>query len=442
VASPEILLSRLEGLGIRLGLTRVRQVLAELGDPQRRFPSVLVAGTNGKGSTAALLAAMAHAAGYQAGLYTSPHLETVTERLRLDGEAVAPDELTDLLARVIAAAEHATGSPPTYFEALTLAAFAWFAARQVDLAILEVGMGGRLDATNACDPVLSVIAPLGLDHREHLGSTLDAIAREKAGILRPGRPAVAWIEDAEPAAAVAQVAQAMGAGFRLASSEVEITAVVPRGLAGQRVELATPEASYAVELALLGRHQAKNLALAVRAAEILARTGYPRFGAAAIRGAGACRWPGRLESIVLPGGQRVVLDAAHNAHGAAALAAFLDQSRFAPDLVFGVFADKDYADILALLAPRAGRIVLTRPDYHRAKDPAELAALLAGRPGVSVEPVSREAVPRALAQGAESVLVCGSIYLLGEVRTALRERFGVPAAASEQSLFSPYISGS
>jgi dihydrofolate synthase/folylpolyglutamate synthase len=451
VASPETVLSRLEGLGIRLGLARVRQVLAELGHPERRCPTVLVAGTNGKGSTAALLAAMAHAAGYRTGLYTSPHLEAVCERLRLNGRAIAPETLADLLDRVIVAAERssgasgASGAPPTYFEALTLAAFAWFAGERVELAVLEVGMGGRLDATNAGDPVLSLIAPIGLDHREHLGATLGAIAREKAGILRPGRPALAWIEEREPAAAVADVAREMGADLRFASSEVELVAANPAGWSGQRVELATPERGYQLDLALLGRHQARNLALAVRAAEALRDCGFARLTADAVAaGSAACRWPGRLEAIDLPSGQRLVLDAAHNAHGAASLAGFLDQSGVRPDLVFGVFADKDWDDILGLLAPRVGSIVLTRPDYHRAKDPAELAQRLAGRAAVSVEPESATAVDRALASGAGTVLVCGSIYLLGEVRTAVRRRFGVPAAADAISLFGggAYIKGS
>jgi len=429
---PDAVLSRLEGLGIKLGLERARDLLVRLGEPQRRFPAVLVAGTNGKGSTSALLAAMARAAGYRTGLYTSPHLESVEERLRIDGQAIEPGRLGALLADLVGLAERETGSPPTYFEAVTLAAFRWFAEAQVDLAVVEVGLGGRLDATNLVDPVLSLITPIGFDHREFLGDTLAAIAREKAGILRPGRPALAWIEDAEPAESVQTVAGEVGADLRFASREVRIEAVEPRGWEGQRVRLATPAGKHGLEMALLGDHQAKNLGLAVRAAEALAAAGFGRLDAGAITaGAAACRWPGRLEPVEVPGGRRVLLDAAHNLDGAAVLARFL--AHFLAhlerpvDLLFGVLADKDYREMLDLLAPRARNLVLTRPASPRAKDPAELLPLLAGRDGVAVEPDPGRALDRALALDGEVLVVCGSIFLVGEVRKGLRERFGVPA---------------
>ncbi|HEX3555277.1 MAG TPA: folylpolyglutamate synthase/dihydrofolate synthase family protein [Thermoanaerobaculia bacterium] len=425
---PDAVLSRLEGLGIKLGLERVRDLLVRMGEPQRRFPSVLVAGTNGKGSTSALLAAMARAAGYRTGLYTSPHLESVEERLRIDGRTIAPGRLGALLADLVGLAERETGSPPTYFEAVTLAAFRWFAETQVDLAVVEVGLGGRLDATNLADPVLSLITPIGFDHREFLGDTLAAIAREKAGILRPGRPALVWIEDAEPAGAVQMVAAEVGADLRFASREVRIEAVEPRGWEGQRVRLTTPAGEHDLEMALLGDHQTKNLGLAVRAAEVLAGLGWDRLDAGAIAaGAAACRWPGRLEPVALPGDRRVLLDAAHNRDGAAVLADFLGRLGERADLLFGVLADKDYREMLDLLAPRARRLVLTRPASPRAKDPAELLPLLAGRDGITVEPDRGRALDRALALGGEVLVVCGSIFLVGEVRKELRERFGVPA---------------
>ena len=428
---PDAVLSRLEGLGIKLGLDRGRDLLVRMGEPQRRFPSVLVAGTNGKGSTSALLAAMAQAAGYRTGLYTSPHLERVEERLQIDGRTIAPGRLGTLLEELVGLAERETGTPPTYFEAVTLAAFRWFAESQVDLAVVEVGLGGRLDATNLADPVLSLITPIGFDHRELLGDTLAAIAREKAGILRPGRPALAWIEDAEPAESVQAVAAEIGADLRFASREVRIESVEPQGWEGQRVRLVTPAREHDLETALLGDHQAKNLGLAVRAAEELARLGFDRMDATAIAaGAAACRWPGRLEPVALPGGRRALLDAAHNRDGAAVLAGFLrrlDRLREPADLLFGVLADKDYREMLDLLAPRARHLVLTRPPSPRAKDPAELLPLLAGRDGVEVEPDPGRALDRALALGGQVLVACGSIFLVGEVRRGLRERFGVPA---------------
>jgi dihydrofolate synthase / folylpolyglutamate synthase len=422
-AAPDVdplpILARLETLGIKLGLERARAILTALGEPQRRLPAVLVAGTNGKGSTSALLDAMARTAGYRTGLYTSPHLESVEERLRIGGRSIAPGRFGGLLARIVDLAERETGEPPTYFEAVTLAAFQWFAEEEVELAVVEVGMGGRLDATNLCDPILPVITPIGFDHQEFLGDTLAAIAREKAGILRQGKPALAWIEEREPAEAVRAAADEIGADLRFASDEVVIERTEPLGWNGQRVRLTTPERRYDLQLSLLGEHQAKNLGLAVRAAEIL------EIDADAIaEGAAACRWPGRLEPVELPDGRRVLLDAAHNPAGAGVLAGFLSRLRVPVDLLFGVLADKDYTEMLGPLKPHIRRAVLTTPASPRAKNPAELAALF---DEATVEPDPGRALDRALELGGDVLVACGSIYLIGEIRKGLRERFGVPA---------------
>jgi dihydrofolate synthase/folylpolyglutamate synthase len=452
----------------------MRGLLAALGDPQLRFPAVLVAGSNGKGSTAALLAAMAAAAGYRTGLYTSPHLEDVEERLRLNGRAVDGARLGELLAAVVSCAEGRVGHTPTYFEALTAAAFLWFAAEEVDLAVVEVGMGGRLDATNLCEPVLSLITSISLEHREMLGDTLAQIAREKAGILRPGRPALSWVEDPEAAGALRQAAAGLGTELHAAEREVTIVAREARGWEGQTVTLVTPAGRRTLPLRLLGRHQAHNLGLATRAAELLAGMGFPALGAsgsegsegagdagpfaasatpealsggAIAAGAAACRWPGRVEVVSLPGGRRALLDAAHNGEGTAALAEFLDEARDRAgtvDLVFGALGDKDAGEMLGHLAPRARRLVLTTAPSPRARPAAELAALLAGSGRIAADPAGAgraapllvEAQPAvalalALELGAETVVVCGSIFLVGELRRQLRERFGVPAPASD-----------
>jgi len=396
----------------------VRALLAALGDPQIQYRTVLVAGSNGKGSTSALLAAMASAAGCRTGLYTSPHLESVEERLRIDGRAIGPEDLAGLLDRIVKEA----GTSPTYFEAVTAAAFLWFSERAVDLAVVEVGMGGRLDATNVCEPELSLITSISLEHREHLGDTLAAIAREKAGTFRPGRPALVWLEDPEPSEAVRSVAAELGTDLRFAPELVTIREVVPLGLDGQRVKLSTPGGEHDLEIRLPGAHQAKNLGLAVLAAEAL---GFSREAIA--EGARSCRWPGRLERIELPGDRLVLLDAAHNPEGAAALAGFLDHVPGPVDLLFGALGDKDAADMLLPLAHRARRIVLTTPASDRARPPEELAALLPGRQWVEVVPDLGQALDRALGG---NLVACGSIYLIGEVRKRLRERFGVPAPAS------------
>jgi dihydrofolate synthase / folylpolyglutamate synthase len=429
------ILARLEASGIRLGLDRLGRLLGRLGDPQLRRPSVLVAGTNGKGSTSALLAAMATAAGYRTGLYTSPHLEAVEERLRIDGRAVEPAALADLLTRVLAAAEAEGDAPPTYFEAVTAAAFVWFAEEEVDLAVLEVGLGGRLDATNLADPRLSIITPISFDHQEYLGTTLAQIAGEKAGILRPGRPAVAWNEEPEATETLVSAARARGADLHLAPLEVRIEERSDSpGRPGQRVRLTTPVRSYDLAIGLSGAHQAKNLGLAVRAAELLAGIGFPRLDAEAIaRGAAACRWPGRLEEIPLGEGRRVILDAAHNPGGAETLAAFLAESGEPVDFVFGALGDKDVRGILHPLVPHARSFVFTTPASPRAVDPGTLAELLplsAATIQIHVEPDPKAALRLALSLGGRTLVACGSIYLIGEIRRELRERFGVPAPAT------------
>lgn len=375
---------------------------------------------------------MAVAAGYSTGLYTSPHLETVEERLRIDGEPIAAGDLGALLARVVALSESALGHPPTYFEAVTLSAFEWFAERRTDLAVLEVGLGGRLDTTNLSAPLLSLITSISLEHQEYLGDTLAQIAREKAGVFRRDRPALVWVGEAEPAAAVVEAAAAVGARLAFVDREVEFSAVERSGRGGQRVRFSTPVRAYDLEIALAGIHQAHNLALAVRAAEHLVAEGFPRLDAAAIaEGARRCRWPGRLEEVALPAGagaRRAVLDAAHNPEGAAALADFLAAEPEPVDLLFGVLADKDARRMLAELAPRARRVVFTAPTSSRAHPPEDLPALLppsfAGE--VEIEPDPGAALARALAGARGTLVACGSIVLIGEVRGELYRRFGVP----------------
>ncbi len=419
----------------------MRGLLAALGDPQLRFPAVLVAGSNGKGSTSALLAAMAAAAGYRTGLYTSPHLEVVEERLRVNGRAVGAELLGELLAEVVSRAEREQGHAPTYFEAVTAAAFAWFAAEAVDLAVVEVGMGGRLDATNLCDPLLSLITSISLEHREHLGDTVAEIAREKAGILRPGRPALSWVQDPAAAAAIRAVAARTGALLHAAEAEVAIEEGGESGWDGQEVTLVTPAGRQRLWIRLPGSHQRRNLGLAVRAAELLVDAGFSALGPGAVAaGAAACRWPGRAEVVQLPGGgRRVLLDAAHNPEGAAVLAALLAAASAAPgsgvDLVFGVLGDKDAGEMLDLLLPWVRRLVLTTAPSPRARPVEELQALVAGRNRgpveILIEADPADALERAVGLGGETVVVCGSLFLVGELRRRLRERFGVPPPAGD-----------
>ncbi len=422
------LLERLGPSAMRLGLGPSRRLMAALGDPQDRFGVVLVAGTNGKGSTAAWLAAMATAAGYRTGLYTSPHLEQLEERVRIDGRAVAGGELGRQLLAAAAAAESTPDGPPTYFELVTAAAWSSFAAAGVELAVAEVGMGGRLDATNVARPELAVITDIGHDHERHLGSTIARIAAEKAGVLRAGKPVVVGCRRRAAAAVVRRVAAEIGA-----RPVVEARAARRRRHADGGLTLGTASARYRLRPALPGVHQQHNLRLAVLAAETLAVRGWRRLDRAAIeRGAAACRWPGRLESVSLGDGRAVLLDVAHNPDAAAALGSHLARLGRPYDLLFGTLADKRGDRMLPPLAAGARRVVLTRPRSDRALDPVALAELA---PGATVEPRLGRALDLALDRApggaVELLVVCGSFYLVGEVRGLLRRRLGTPPPAAE-----------
>jgi dihydrofolate synthase / folylpolyglutamate synthase len=437
-AGADAILARLEPLGMRLTLEPFRRLLAKLGDPQRGLPAVLVAGTNGKGSTAALLAAIGCAAGYRTGLYTSPHLEEPRERIRVDAIALATLELDGLLEAVVDAAGDEL---PTPFEALTAAALLEFAEDGVELAVLEVGLGGRLDATNVVEPLLSVITPIAFDHQAELGATLAAIAAEKAGVLRAQRPAIAWGEEPESSAALRAAAEACGATLDFGVEEAEVVAARADGLAGQTVVLRTAGAQHRLRVALAGHHQLRNVALAVLAAERLAAGGFDGIdGDAIARGVGGCRWPGRLEAVALPDGPTVLLDGAHNPAGSVALAEHLVNLATPFDLVFGALADKDVASMAAALAPAARRVWLAPPDSPRALPLAALAALpaLAGAtPASGVVEAFERALGAAAVDRAPLLVVTGSLYLVGEARRLLREHYGVPLAAADVATWSP-----
>ena len=418
------ILAGLERFGIRMGLDHLRGLAAELGSPERATPAVIVAGTNGKGSVASLLAAIAGAAGLATGLYTSPHLERPEERIRVSGATIPPEELAGLLREILAAAARLGHASPTYFEAMTMAAFLCFARRGVDLAVLEVGMGGRLDATNLADARLAVVTTIALDHQEFLGPTLDAIAREKAGVLRPGSPAVFSPQAPAARAALLEEAARRGAPAIEVARELAPFEVEFRGLAGLGLHFATSRGSYDLATPLAGRHQAWNVATAVVAAERFADVGLPPLDRLAIAsGVAACRWPGRLEPIALTGSPTtVLLDAAHNPDGCAALVAFLTELDRPFTLLFGALADKDVGEMLPALARRAARVVLSRPESPRAAHPASLAALLPeGKPS-EIAPEIASAFELALAAGPELIVACGSIFLIGSLRTLLAAR--------------------
>ena len=420
-------LSRLESLdvrGVKLGLAAIDAVCERLGRPERAVESILVAGTNGKGSTAATLASICLSAGVTTGLYTSPHLETVTERIRIGRDDIAREELDAMLADVFAAADRAPALPVTYFEAMTAAALLTFARRRLELSVLEVGLGGRLDATNVAPASVSVVTPIGLDHTEDLGPTAEAIAGEKAGIFRRDRPAL--VASSEPAIrrVFRDAAERVGAVLHEMAEETEVELDIDKG-SGFR--LTTPLRSYVLSTPLVGAHQAENAALAVRAAELWR----PRIEEeAVVRGVASVRWPGRLERFEARGRSGrtkvpVFIDGCHNPHGAQALARFLASTHRSADLVFGAMADKDVEAMAAVLGPAVRRIRLVPAGSPRAATPEELARRFsASRPDAAPAPSLASALEELLGDpSTESIIVAGSLYLVGEARALLSGRF-------------------
>ncbi len=411
--------------GMSLGLGRLRAVLAALGDPQVGLPAVHVAGTNGKGSTCAMGESIARAAGLRTGLYTSPHLCRIAERIRLDGAPIDDDRLERALARVLAA-----GPELTFFELMTAAAFVVFREAGVDVAVIEVGLGGRLDATNVIDaPLVTAITSIAVEHAAILGNTLAAIAREKAGIVKPGVPVVVGPVAPEAEATILATARERRAGpvlrvVRAAAAEAGPDAIAllagPRGAVVVQRPDALGGGELRAEIGLPGVHQADNAAVACGIAWLLTRR-WPAIERAIADGLATTTWPGRLE-LVPRDETRVLLDCAHNPHGARALAASMaarpgghDPSRTV--LVFGALADKPFEDMLAVLAPLAARRVYATP---KGRTPAALDALEAVAPGeVAADGAAALARALALASPGDTVLVTGSIYLVGEVRGAL-----------------------
>ena len=417
-----------EKFGIKFGLSNIDQLAAALGRPERQFPSILIAGTNGKGSTAALLQSILTAAGYRTGRYTSPHIRSLEERIQVDGRPISQEELARVVARVADASQKLT--EPTFFEAVTASAFAFFAECDVDTAVLEVGMGGRWDATNIAPASVSVITPIGFDHEHFLGDSIAAIAAEKAAIIKEGRPVVIGELVPEALDVVRDEARRKSADLIRARDGSEIDAEPVDSV--QRVRLRTPERDYDnVELPLLGEHQLDNLVLAVRVAELLE----PELTAEQVRqGVRSTKWLGRLQRIKgTRGAPALLLDAAHNVMAAEQLGRFLKaHPRDHRVLLFGVMKDKRVHEMLAQLLPHVSHFVATRPEMSRARGPEPLASFARdqGTPAEAI-PSSEKALAlaRELAGPTGEVVVAGSIFLLGEVVVALEGAFIAAGAA-------------
>ncbi|HOV88017.1 MAG TPA: folylpolyglutamate synthase/dihydrofolate synthase family protein [Syntrophobacteraceae bacterium] len=410
----------LQKYGIKFGLNCTENLLARLGNPHRAFRSVHVAGTNGKGSTAAMLSSVLKEHGLQVGLYTSPHLVRFTERFRMNDTEVSPERIMRVFGKIYPLLDQRV--PPTFFEVVTAMAFAYFAEENADWAVIEVGMGGRLDATNVIKPRVSVVTNISFDHQEFLGSTLSSIAREKAGIIKTGVPVVTGarqpvVQGILKAACLKHKTSlfSLGRDFR-----------VRRNGEGTFQYVGMRRRWSSLKVPLEGPHQTANAALALAALEILERQGDVRLDPAAVqRGLSRVLWPARLE--ILQDNPLVILDGAHNPQGAESLRDALKNSFSYRHLhlVMGVMADKDIRGIFRRLLPLAETAVFTQPRYARAANPEELRRLARSyirKHYVIPDPASAIQQAKLLAGPEDLICITGSLYFAGEVK----ELYGEP----------------
>jgi dihydrofolate synthase/folylpolyglutamate synthase len=416
----------LERLGMKFGLENMTKLCVELANPERTFRSVIVAGTNGKGSVSAMVSAALHAAGHRAARYTSPHLERLEERFVIDEQEVSADELRSAATAVQSAVERLMASRalethPTFFECATAIAFELFRRARTDIAVLEVGLGGRLDATNVVTPLAAAITSIALDHEAQLGKTLASVAREKAGVIKKGIPVVCGPLPAEADRVIAETCRERDARMIRTIDRVATTVEVSGG--GTIVSLHTPlHRLDRVPLALGGRHQAINAATAVTLLEELDTLNVRVDRDAILAGLTATKWPGRLERFRW-GGSEVLLDAAHNPAGTSALAEYLQEARWSDaTLVFGAMRDKDVAGMIAPLCAAIGRLICTTAPGPRAASAAELVAIARAVPGcpTALAIDAPEAALRLACADAARVVVAGSIFLIGPLRGILR----------------------
>jgi dihydrofolate synthase/folylpolyglutamate synthase len=445
----------------KFDLAHMRVLAATLGDPQKSFPSILIAGTNGKGSTASTLAGILQAAGYRNALYTSPHLSRVNERIQIDGNPISDDDFARLYFKVDTAAEALVSEAqlphhPSFFETLTALAFLYFKEQKADIAILEVGLGGRLDATNIVDPLLSIITDISLDHQEYLGNTLAEITREKAGILRPHGTLITLPQHPEANQAIGEVAATLELHAISAANYVPHTPVMekaaqnavpkdPRDLLPRnRYTLTLTGQPLLVDSPLAGQHQQRNIALAIAAVEELRNpTGYNmtksnpksyKISTTAVeQGIRNTRWPGRLELLPLANSAPILLDVAHNPAGAWTLRAALAQlpEDLPRTLIFSCLRDKDISEMTQILLPLFDSSSSDRPNDRilfapinspRAASLEELAAAaldleIPGRAVSSVAEALGEA--RRITPPNGLIVATGSIYLIGELRSLI-----------------------
>jgi dihydrofolate synthase/folylpolyglutamate synthase len=410
----------LEAIGIKLGLEQIRALLGTLGHPEKAYPSLVVAGTNGKGSVTAIVERALRAAGYRTGRYTSPHLVHLEERFAIDGRPISAAKL-DAFAEKVMTAAAALPAPPSFFEATTAIALETFRREAVDVAVLEVGLGGRLDATNAVESRAVAITAVDFDHQSYLGHTIEEIAREKAGVIKRGGLTVLGENSSPVCRIVIEIATAVGSDLVYAADGVSAETRMVDGRTVASVK--TPRATYEeLALALRGRHQVANAITALRLLEELQARGMFVIPPDAIRtGLEQAEWPARLE-LIARNGRQVLVDGAHNPAGARALASYLLEVYDRPvPIVIGVMRDKDLDDIIAALSPAASEFICTAASSPRATAPEDLAGVVrrvAADKAVRVAASAKEAL--AMTATLDSpVVVAGSLFLAGEIRAEL-----------------------
>ncbi len=405
----------LHRFGVKLGLEAITNLLERLDHPQRQYPTLHIGGTNGKGSSAAMIAAMLQAGGYRVGLYTSPHLIDFRERIRVRDEEISEAHVCELTAHIRQIAE--AESPLTFFELTTAMAFQYFLDQQVDIAVIEVGLGGRYDATNVLDPLGILITGIGLDHEIHLGHSLPEIAKEKAGIIHPNRPVVLGTMSHSVRPVFEEIAERCTAPlFRydqeFSISEVSHTIFSYHGITRELSGLQTN---------LLGRHQMSNAACALALLESATAERFPISNEAMMLGLQQVRWRGRLE--IVQHHPMVIMDGAHNPQGASVLIDFLQsQLHDCPDrkviMVLGMMEDKQHTKYIQILLPLIDTVILTQPKMNRA---ATVHALRTSVPWAGLEPLvmpdSWTAYGQALQIACPSDIICvtGSLFLVGEI---------------------------
>ena len=404
-------LSKLNSMRIRLGLDRIRRLLKRLNHPQKRYATVVIGGTNGKGSIAAMTASMLSMGGFRTGLYTSPHLIDVRERIRIDGHMISREEMQACIEEV----KRQVTDDVTYFEFLTAAAFLYFDCRQVDVAVLEVGMGGRLDATNVTEPAVSVVSNIALDHLTYLGTRLEDIAREKIGIIKPGISCVTAVRQKHIVKMLEEACLERKTRLYRLGKDIKVRNETDgifsfKGIHKDYNHLSCP---------LKGRHQIDNAALAVGTVALLSEKGFRLENNAIYQGLKDTHWEGRLE--ILQKRPVVLIDAAHNPAGIGALCDTL-KTQFSYRrliVIFGVLNDKDYKNMLRKMAPLVQHLIITRPDSSRSLSPEKIF-MIAQQYHCETVIVEKpdEALHQALVEAGPDDLICitGSVYLIGEIK--------------------------